>query len=196
MHDAWLAGNDSKADIRKAAAAKAKADARADAQMREADPIPDTRSGCLIELLESGLLRSGESVMGALTRLGAAKKRAAADVPKRKAAPRRPPVEDDAMDVDAAPPARDPSPPRLPTAAEERLRRATARIDRLTALASALTERDSEIYHETYDSVLREIKIEGEMPRGASSREMSELTAQAGSRRSATTRRSSRRGRR
>ena len=136
----------SKHDIR--AAKKAKEDREALAAKQDADQRGKSRADCLKELVESGLLTKlkGESVMGALKRLGDEKKRLTKDVRQQKQ------KKSESMDTDNN---------------SDRIKEASSKIDQLTSLASLLLDAygETDIYDETYDGVVKTLRLEGEVPR-------------------------------
>jgi CD2 antigen cytoplasmic tail-binding protein 2 len=160
-HDTWLEGVSSKEAIRAARQAKEKAESLA-AQQNQEDK---SRSECLKALVETGLVRRGETVMDALRRLGNEKRRLGGNArktarPNKKKAAQ----EGDAMDVDSAAAATTAA-----TSPEaEALNRVTAQIDEISTLASTLLgpHGETNIYEESWDSIVKTLRLEGEVPRG------------------------------
>jgi hypothetical protein len=147
-HDAWLADVSSKHDIH--TALKAKQQREAQASLQDAADRSKSRVDCLKELVQSGLLRKqgNLSIMGTLAKLGQEKKQlTAANRKKHKGR--------SAMAVDGE------------AAAPARLTELTSDISRLTALASLLLDAYSEadIYDQTYEDVVKTLRLEGEVPR-------------------------------
>ncbi|BGP30178.1 hypothetical protein JCM10296v2_001930 [Rhodotorula toruloides] len=166
-NDVWLDGL-SKRSIRAAKEAKERMDARQ--KEREAEEakseeqLTQLRDDCLIGLLS--LVRPGETVARALTRLGTAKKRAetadggwaATTKAKGKSAARN----GDAMDLDEGMPAS-----RTSDADLSPTQRHAKKIDRLTHFASTLlsSHGELEIYDETYEQIIKTLKAEGAVRR-------------------------------
>ena len=148
VHDVWMNDFNSKKAIKAAARAKAVRDSAA-AALTAAD-AKKSRPQCLKELVESGLLRKDneETIMGALKRLGDQKKQIVKNRPKKAR-------KGQAMEVDVS-----------NTHADE-VKEVTRQIDQLTSLASTLLDvfNETDVYEETYDSVVKTLRLEGEVPR-------------------------------
>jgi CD2 antigen cytoplasmic tail-binding protein 2 len=82
VHDTWLNGVSSKADLKATRAAKARADARR-AEQEKADALVLPRVDALRAIADSGLVRRHETILAALSRHGQAKRRGDADAPRR-----------------------------------------------------------------------------------------------------------------
>ncbi|GAA6000955.1 hypothetical protein JCM10207_007341 [Rhodosporidiobolus poonsookiae] len=171
QHDAWLDGTSKKA-IKAAREAKERMDARQrDKERDEArneEQLTQLRDDCLIGLLK--IVREGETVARALTRLGNAKKRAvegeggehkpgAAAAAKGKGKTSG----GDAMELDgdSAPAASDAPAPETPS------QRYARKIERLTHLASTLlsSHGELEIYDQTHSDIIKTLKSEGAVRR-------------------------------
>ncbi|CEQ39706.1 SPOSA6832_01252, partial [Sporobolomyces salmonicolor] len=166
-HDTWLDGV-SKASIRAAREAKARMDAkqkqREEEEARGEEQLTQLRDDCLIGLL--ALVREGETVAKALTRLGAAKKKAEAATPggPKPKKPSKGAIKADDMELDddvPTPPSL--APPSEPTPSE----RYAAKIERLTHLASTLLSAhgELEIYDQSYADIIKTLKAEGAVRR-------------------------------
>lgn len=135
----------SKKAIKAAARAKAARDSAAAAQA--ASDAKKSRPQCLKELVETGLLQkqNGETIMGALQRLGEQKKKLVKAKPKRSRSNK-------GMDVDSS---------------DDGVTEITRQINQLTSLASTLLDlfNETDVYEETYDSVVKTLRLEGEVPR-------------------------------
>ncbi|GAA6057684.1 hypothetical protein JCM3770_003840 [Rhodotorula araucariae] len=165
-HDVWLDGV-SKRAIRAAREAKERMDARQkqreEDEARTDEQLTQLRDDCLIGLV--ALVRPGETVAGALNRLGTAKKRAEAEAHAAAPAARKGKATasshgpGEAMDVDEGAPA----PSGEPSAVE----RYGRKIDRLTHFASTLLSLhgELEIYEQTHDALVRTLKSEGAVRR-------------------------------
>ncbi|GAA5897986.1 hypothetical protein JCM5296_001446 [Sporobolomyces johnsonii] len=166
-HDTWLDGV-SKASIRAAREAKARMDAkqkqREEEEARGEEQLTQLRDDCLIGLL--ALVREGETVAKALTRLGAAKKKAEAAAPgaPKPKKPSKGAIKADDMELDDdVPPPPSLAPPSEPTPSE----RYAAKIERLTHLASTLLSAhgELEIYDQSYADIIKTLKAEGAVRR-------------------------------
>lgn len=164
-HDAWLDDVSSKSTIRAARRAKEQRDAAIAA--RDAADRAKSRPDCLKELVSSGLLTKAknETVMGALKRLGDHKKRltqAKAKANKRKPTTTKSALTSSGMDVDPSTNAVDAA-----AAPSSEIDRVSEQIDQLTSLASILLDvyNETDIYEQTYDTVVKTLRLEGEVPR-------------------------------
>lgn len=169
-HDVWLSGV-SKRAIRAAREAKERMDARqrereAEEASRSEEQLTQLRDDCMIGLL--GLVRPGETVARALTRLGKAKTRAderhqatsaatsATEKGKGKA--------DDAMDLEED---NNGGSEQTATGTISPSQRYDKKIDRLTHFASTLLSAhgELEIYDQTYEDIIKTLKSEGAVRR-------------------------------
>ncbi|GAA5874312.1 hypothetical protein JCM3774_000937 [Rhodotorula dairenensis] len=166
-HDVWLSGV-SKRSIRAAREAKERMDARQREreaeEARSDEQLTQLRDDCMIGLL--GLVRPGETVARALTRLGKAKTRAdersSTVVPESTGKGKgKADAANDAMDVEdghgsgGGPQSLSPS------------QRYNKKIDRLTHFASTLLSAhgELEIYDQTYEDIIKTLKAEGAVRR-------------------------------
>ncbi|GAA5993751.1 hypothetical protein JCM11641_004036 [Rhodosporidiobolus odoratus] len=166
-HDVWLDGV-SKKSIKAAKEAKDRMDARQkqreEEEAKNDEQLTQLRDDCLIGLLS--LVRQGESVARALTRLGNAKKRAeAAEGGAAKYGKGKSAAAGDAMELDDAAPAATTS--SIPSSTDSPVQRYAKKIDRLTHLASTLlsSHGELEIYEQTYEDVIKTLKSEGAVRR-------------------------------
>ncbi|BGP13972.1 hypothetical protein JCM10213_005557 [Rhodosporidiobolus nylandii] len=166
-HDVWLDGLSKKA-IREAKEAKDRMDARQkqreEEEAKNDEQLTQLRDDCLIGLLS--LVREGESVARALTRLGQAKKRAEASEGGAQKAAKDKAAASDAMDLDEG------AAPSTATASSSDTdlppsKRYAKKIDRLTHLASTLlsSHGELEIYEQTYEDIIKTLKSEGAVRR-------------------------------
>lgn len=176
-HDVWLSGV-SKRAIRAAREAKERMDARqrereAEEASRSEEQLTQLRDDCMIGLL--ALVRPGETVARALTRLGKAKTRAnerqqaaataatcaaGKDKGKGKA--------DDAMDLEEDTSNNNGGEQTATgTTAASPSQRYDKKIDRLTHFASTLLSAhgELEIYDQTYEDIIKTLKSEGAVRR-------------------------------
>jgi CD2 antigen cytoplasmic tail-binding protein 2 len=144
-----LTGVNSKHDIH--AARKAKQMRESQASLQDAADQSKTRTDCLKELVESGLLakQGGLSVMVTLQKLGQEKKQLVAATRKKGKASKN------AMAIDGV------------DEASSRIQQLTDRIGQLTSLASLLLDAygEADIYDQTYEDVVKTLRLEGEVPR-------------------------------
>lgn len=168
-HDAWLDGVSDKKAIKVAKAAKeAKA---AQAAEQDAEQRQLSRPACMKELVEGGLVTPahGETVLGALQRLG--QERKSLLQAQQKEAKRRKRVhnssqkrrqEQNEMEVDGGEEQAE-EPDEYAQALEDVKRR----VDRLTTLAGTLLDGygETEVYDWTFDDIVKDLRLEGEVPR-------------------------------
>lgn len=161
-HDTWLDGV-SKASIRAARDSKKRMEeeqkSREAAESKGEGAMAQERDDCLIGLLS--ILREGETVTGALARLGAMKKKVVR--PKGKRAPKVAAVSrDDGMDIDDETPVA-PTRPSQSTPVDPVVKQ----IKLLTHLASTLLSAhgDLEIYEQSYEGIMKTLKEEGAVRR-------------------------------
>jgi CD2 antigen cytoplasmic tail-binding protein 2 len=156
-HDTWLEGVSSKQAIKAAREAKERAERLAASQAREEKSRPE----CLKALVETGLVRRDETVMDALKRLGSEKRRLGGDAKKSARNKKKAAAQNggDAMDVDQG---------AGTTPEAEALARVSAQIDEISTLASTLlgSYGETDIYEESWDSIVKTLRLEGEVPRG------------------------------
>lgn len=155
-HDAWLDDVSNRKAIKDARAAKEAKEAQAAQQ--DAEQAALSRAGCMKELVEAGLLtkHNNENVLGALQRLGTARKAAVKNQQKAAKKQQRAKASSSTqMDVD------DQSPE------SQELDQLKSKIDRLTTLAGTLLDGygETEVYDWTYDDVVKDLRLEGEVPR-------------------------------
>lgn len=157
-NDVWLDGVSKKA-IREAREAKERMDAkqkqREEDESKNEEQLTQLRDDCLIGLLS--LVRPGETVARALTRLGNAKKRVEAAPSSSSTSTSASSAPSDAMDVDSS------SAPAPLTPSQ----RYAKKIDRLTHLASTLlsTHGELEIYDQTSEEIVSTLRSEGAVRR-------------------------------
>lgn len=177
-HDVWLSGV-SKRSIRAAREAKERMDARQREreaeEARSEEQLTQLRDDCMIGLLS--LVRPGETVARALTRLGKAKTRAdersssAAEAGKGKG---KADASNDAMDVEHNDESAPRGAPSSSSSSSSHLspqqspsQRYNKKIDRLTHFASTLlsSHGELEIYDQTYEDIIKTLKSEGAVRR-------------------------------
>jgi CD2 antigen cytoplasmic tail-binding protein 2 len=159
-NDVWLDGLSKKA-IREAKEAKDRMDAkqkqREEEENKNEEQLTQLRDDCLIGLLS--LVRPGETVARALTRLGNAKKRVETSSSSTSTSTSAAAAaESDAMDVDSSSSA--------PTSLTPPQRYAK-KINSLTHLASTLlsSHGELEIYDQTYEEIIKTLRSEGAVRR-------------------------------
>lgn len=150
-HDTWLNGL-SKVQIRQAKEAKERMDAKnrereREEQMRGEEQLTQLRDDCLIGLLSQ--VRQGETVAGALNRLGRNKKRAEQLLSDQKS-----PQEVSTTSTTT-------------TSNSSSISRYTNKINRLTHFASTLlsSHGELEIYDQSYEDIIKTLKMEGAVRR-------------------------------
>lgn len=143
----------------KAAKAAQEAKQRQAAEQDAEQSTGINRAQCMRELVESGLLRSeqGETVLGALTRLGHERKAAVKAQQKAHKASQAKAKADTggSMELDGE------------TNEEHRMNEVKAQVERLTTLAGTLMDAygETEVYDWTFDDVVKDLRLEGEVPR-------------------------------
>ena len=173
-HDVWLSGV-SKRAIRAAREAKERMDARqrereAEEASRSEEQLTQLRDDCMIGLL--ALVRPGETVARALTRLGKAKTRAderqQAATAATSATQKGKGKADDAMDLGEDDNNNNGGgDPANSTSTTSPSQRYDKKIDRLTHFASTLLSAhgELEIYDQTYEDIIKTLKSEGAVRR-------------------------------
>lgn len=160
-HDAWLSGV-SKRSIRAAREAKERMDARQREreaeEARSDEQLTQLRDDCMIGLLS--LVRPGETVARALTRLGNAKKRVDARAAESPASEGKGKGKADGMDLDENDLA-------SRSSSASASARYTKKIDRLTHFASTLLSAhgELEIYDQSHEDIIQTLKAEGAVRR-------------------------------
>ncbi|KAM0753789.1 hypothetical protein T439DRAFT_377932 [Meredithblackwellia eburnea MCA 4105] len=166
-NDIWLDGV-SKAAIKAARASKKRmeedARRREEEEAKGATALAQERDDCLIGMLS--IVREGETVAQALSRLGTAKKKAVAGKPKKPVtAAAKQPNDADAMELDDAPSADIKGKGKsVPPPEEDPL---SKKINLLTHYASTLlsSHNEIEIYDQSYDDIIKTLKQEGAVRR-------------------------------